>query len=113
MRHLNFVRLTVRLPANEHQVFVSAVRILKRVMREQAPNVEVLIQSKLLKHDATGLAEDYLDLVGWPHAERRLIIPRRRSVRCTVRSLSRPQLTKSRLAVSPTCGGQAVEIGRN
>lgn len=46
-------------------------------MRNQAPDEVGLIQSKLIQHDATGVAEDYLDMVGWPFAGRHLIVPRR------------------------------------
>lgn len=76
-RRPSLVRITVPLPAADHRVYVSATRILRRIMRDQAPDVVILIQSKLTKHDATGVAEDYLDLVGWPFAGRRMIVPRR------------------------------------
>lgn len=50
-------------------------------MGAQAPDVLVLIQANLRGRDARGLAEDYLDVVGWPHAERRRSSPTTRGLR--------------------------------
>lgn len=40
-------------------------------MGTKAPDVITLIQANLRERDARGLAEDYLDGIGWPLAERR------------------------------------------
>ncbi len=107
------IKLTVSLPAADYRLYESAARILRRIMRDQAPDVLMLIQAKLLKQDATGLAEDYLDLVGWPHAERRVILPRRAAKRGlpavrltprapTVRVRRLPVPGRSRLSPDPS-----------
>lgn len=98
-RRPSLVQLTVPLLAADHRVYVSAARILRRIMRNQAPDVLILIQSKLIKHDATGVAEDYLDLVGWPFAERKVILPRTRKQngRDSVRLLAPARAVKPRL----------------
>jgi hypothetical protein len=41
-------------------------------MGAQAPDVITLIRTNLQERDARGLAEDYLDAVGWPQAEPRV-----------------------------------------
>lgn len=92
-RRIHPINLTVRLLAADYRVYESAARALRRIMRDQAPDVTALIQSKLTKHDATGVVEDYLDLVGWPFAERKVILPRRtkQDDRHPVRLLRRQQ----------------------
>jgi hypothetical protein len=65
--------LTITLSQPDYDVFLAAVRILARVMRKQAPDVPTLVHSKLQRHDAAGLAEDYLDLVRWPLTRRRAL----------------------------------------
>lgn len=40
-------------------------------MGAKAPDVITLIQTNLQGRDARGLAEDYLDDIGWPLADRR------------------------------------------
>lgn len=70
------ITVTVPLPTADYRVYESAAKILRRIMRDHAPDVVMLIQSKLVKHDATGVVEDYLERVDWPQAERPLILPR-------------------------------------
>jgi hypothetical protein len=93
----SLVRITVPLTAADHRVYVSAARILRRIMRDQAPDVVTLIQSKLTKHDATGVAEDYLEVVGWPLAGRQVIVPRRakQNDRHPVRLLPRQRVART------------------
>ena len=106
--------LKIELPAAEYRVFVEAARLLRLIMQGQAPSLQALIQSKLIKHDATGVADDYLDLVGWPYAKRRPKQPRR-SKRCA-RSISPTQqvgqttkpLTNIRIAAP-----SALDLSRN
>lgn len=72
-RRSRSVQLTLSLPAKDYRIYESAAKLLRNSMRDQAPNVMMLIQSKLIRHDPAGIAEDYLDLIDWPHAERNLI----------------------------------------
>lgn len=65
------VQLHVPLPAADHRIYLAAVRRLRRVMGRKAPDLPRLIQYNLQGRDATGLADDYLDSVGWPVARRR------------------------------------------
>lgn len=70
------ITITLPLPTADYRVYESAIRILRRIMGDRAPDVVTLLRSKLVKHDATGVVEDYLERVDWPHAERPLILPR-------------------------------------
>lgn len=98
-RRIHPINLTVHLPAADYRVYESAAKALRRIMRDQAPDVPTLIQSKLIKHDATGVVEDYLDLVGWPFAQRKVILPRtrRQNGRHSVRLLPPARAIKLRL----------------
>lgn len=100
MHRPNPINFTVRLPAADYRVYESAARALRRIMRDQAPDVPTLIQSKLTRHDATGVVEDYLDLVGWPMAERKVVLPRSRKQngRHSVRLLPPARAIKLRLS---------------
>lgn len=60
------VQLKLPLPAADYRVFVLATRILRRVMGRKAPTTLVLIQRNLTERDANGVADDYLEWVGWP-----------------------------------------------
>jgi hypothetical protein len=97
------VKLIIPLPAADHRIFISAIQVLRRIMREQTPDVVTLIQSKLLNHDVTGLAEDYLDQVAWPHARRSVILPgiSGRAARQSAHGLTRPRQCQSVLKIRP------------
>jgi hypothetical protein len=56
-RRIHPINLTVHLPAADYRVYESAAKALRRIMRDQAPDVPTLIQSKLIKHDATGVSK--------------------------------------------------------
>jgi len=60
------VQLKLPLSAADYLVFVLATRILRRVMGRKAPTTLVLIQRNLTERDANGVADDYLEWVGWP-----------------------------------------------
>ena len=80
------IQLSLPLPRADYRVFVTAVRLLRRVMGRKAPDALALIQSNLRDRDATGLADDYLDSIRWPCSAGRVVSLRRarRSVRITV-----------------------------
>lgn len=65
------VLVTVSLSPTEYRPFVLAVSRLRRILGAKAPDTGGLIQTNLRGRDARGLAEDYLDSIGWPHAKRR------------------------------------------
>lgn len=109
------ITITIRLLTADYETFESAVLILRRIMSDQAPDLMLLVCSKLAKHDATGLAEDYLDLVGWPHARRRLILPNsapnlRQHSR---RALLRRQPAKACLAATSARNPPPADLSRN
>jgi len=60
------VQLKLPLSAADYRVFVLATRILRRVMGRKAPTTRVLIQRNLTERDPNGVADDYLEWVGWP-----------------------------------------------
>lgn len=82
------IRLHIPLPAKDYSIYVSAARLLVRIMGRKAPTVAVLVLHDLCGRDATGIADDYLDSIGWPRAIVRVVSlrrsrfsPLRRSVR--------------------------------
>jgi hypothetical protein len=85
--------ITIALNQPDYEVFLAAVRILARVMRKEAPDVPALVHSKLKRHDAVGLAEDYLDLVRWPVTRRRALHAPERAKR-QMTALKRDQRTE-------------------
>jgi len=93
------VRLVVFLPARDHAIFTDARRLLRRIMRDETPDLRTLIETKLRNHDSIGLAEDYLDFVAWPLAERIAFLPedRVRSPKARARSRS----TSRRVSAPP------------
>jgi hypothetical protein len=60
-----FLRITVPFPAKDHGTFVSATRMLRRLMGKKAPTTLTLIQRNLTGRDPEGIADDYLDFIGW------------------------------------------------
>ncbi len=60
------VQIRCPLPADDYHVFVAAQRTLRLVMGRKAPAVETLIQHTLSERTASGIADDYLEWVGWP-----------------------------------------------
>ena len=65
MRHHRPVQLTLALPAADYAAYAGAAAILNRVMGRKAPDVLVLIVHSLRSRDTHGLAEDFLDAIGW------------------------------------------------
>jgi hypothetical protein len=59
------------MAACDYKPFAYAIRRLRRIMGDKAPDVIALIQTNLRGRDARGLTDDYLDSAGWPFAERR------------------------------------------
>ncbi len=90
--------LTVPLPAKDHRVFLAAQRILVRILGSKAPDTIGIVQQNLRGRDATGLADEYLDAVGWPMKGSRSISQHRRrkvrAIRCSV-----PNAAPGRLAL--------------
>lgn len=72
------VTLKIPLPRRDHRVFLAARRILVCIMGAKAPDEIGLIQQNLSGRDARGLADEYLDTVGWPMAGNRTVSLRRR-----------------------------------
>lgn len=64
-RASKYVHITVPFPPKDHRTFVSATRILRRVMGKKAPSTLTLIQRNLTGRDSEGIADDYLDFIGW------------------------------------------------
>ncbi len=62
----HLVRLRIALSPADCRVFAAAARILTRIMGAQAPSVTALIQMQLSGRDPVGIADHYLDSVGWP-----------------------------------------------
>lgn len=71
------VQLNVPLPAADYRIYVSAARKLRRIMGHKAPDALNLVKFSLQGRDATGVADDYLDSVRWPHAAGRIVSLRR------------------------------------
>lgn len=89
--------LTVLLPAKDHRVYLAAQRILVRIMGSQAPDAIGIIQQNLSGRDATGLADEYLDAVGWPIERSRAVALRRRGPARTIKH-SRPVAARTQFA---------------
>lgn len=71
------LQINLLLPAADYRIYVSAARKLRRIMGKQAPHVLTLVSFSLHGRDATGIADDYLDSVRWPHAAGRMVSVRR------------------------------------
>lgn len=71
------VQLTLALTAADYRPYVRATRILNRIMGSKAPDALALIQHNLSKRDSTGVADDYLDSIGWPLTAGRAVSVRR------------------------------------
>ena len=101
------VQLKLPLPAADYRVFVLATRILRRVMGRKAPTTLVLIQRNLTERSANGVADDYLEWVGWPQGRLPAATvpgakpPSRRRARVPVTLLKTPVL-RSEHSVDPS-----------
>lgn len=62
----NSVTLIVPLPEQDYAAYTDAGRHLVRVMGKKAPDLMELVVHSLRCRDGRGLAEDYLESVGWP-----------------------------------------------
>ena len=60
------VQISIALPRSDYATYRAAARQLSRAMGPQAPTVPELLTHTLLRRDSQGLAEDYLESVGWP-----------------------------------------------
>lgn len=69
----HFVTLKIPLPRRDHRAFLAARRVLVRIMGAKAPDTIGLIQQHLIGRDARGLADEYLDTVGWPMSGNRAV----------------------------------------
>lgn len=99
------ILLTVPLSACDYQPFAYAIRRLRRIMGDKAPDVIALIQTNLRGRDARGLADDYLDSAGWPFPERRAKSRGSRSLRRGPEGTPRRQReleTRLRLPADPS-----------
>ncbi len=67
------LQINLLLPAADYRIYVTAARKLRRIMGQQAPDVLTLVSFSLQGRDATGIADDYLDSVRWPHAAGRMV----------------------------------------
>lgn len=93
------VRITIILLPEEHRPFASATRRLRRIMGSDAPSVEILIHANLRGRDARGLADDYLDSVDWPMAERRPNV--RMASHSTARPVTLPRSRRTEARLRP------------
>lgn len=64
-RAAKHLQITVSFPLKDHRTFVAATRILSGVMGRKAPTTLTLIQRNLTGRDPEGIADDYLDFIGW------------------------------------------------
>lgn len=63
-------------------------------MGGKAPSVNTLIRAQLIGRDAPGVADDYLDGIGWPPEKGRVISlrqPQRKTQRASLRVVSPPR----------------------
>lgn len=60
------VHLIITLPLSDYTPYLEAVRLLNRTMGKKAPDPISLIVHTLRCRDVRGLADDYLESVGWP-----------------------------------------------
>ena len=92
--HSRFVSMTLPMPAKDHRIYATAARLLARVMGKKAPTVEALLLHDLRGRDAAGVADDYLDSIGWPNPAGRIVALRRQSLsplRCRMSRLRLPR----------------------
>jgi hypothetical protein len=73
----NSVTLIISLPEQDYAAYLAAGRHLVRVMGNKAPDLLGLVVHTLRCRDGHGLAEDYLDSVGWP-VEKELFVSSQR-----------------------------------
>ena len=73
IRNRHTVQVTLALLSRDYRSFVAAARLLVRIMGAHAPTLPALIELQLKGRDATGVADDYLDSVGWPRACGRVV----------------------------------------
>ena len=64
-RPAKYLAITVSLPPKDRRSFVSAACILRRLMGKKAPTALKLIQHNLTERDPDGIADDYLDCIGF------------------------------------------------
>jgi hypothetical protein len=76
--HTINVSITLLLPQGDHDSFTGAIRILRRIMGRKAPDIAQLMLHQLTGRDAEGVADEYLDSIGWPAMGGRSIPPLRR-----------------------------------
>jgi hypothetical protein len=67
------VRLNLSLRLHDYRIYVTAQRSLRRIMGPRAPDVDALIRAQLTGRDVPGIADEYLDRVGWPPVAGRMI----------------------------------------
>lgn len=103
------VQLKLPLTAADYRVFVLATRILRRVMGRKAPTTLVLIQRNLTERDADGVADDYLEWVGWPQGR----LPAAPMPRSRPTPGRRARVAVSPLKVPSLRPEQSFEPGRN
>lgn len=103
------VQLKLPLPAVDYRVFVLATRILRRVMGRKAPTTLVLIQRNLTERDANGVADDYLEWVGWPQGR----LPAAPMPRTRPAPGRRARVSVSQLKVPTLRPEQSFDPGRN
>jgi hypothetical protein len=60
------IRVRVTLPPADYRVYISAARILARIIGGSAPAVGTIIQAQLGGRKPSSIAEDHLDAVDWP-----------------------------------------------
>jgi len=93
------IQINIPFPAADYRIYVSAARKLRRIMGRKAPDPLGLVQFSLQGRDATGVADDYLDSVRWPHAAGRMVSLRRPTK--STRRISRIAARESRAGSEP------------
>lgn len=75
------ILVTLTLPSADYRIFQSAARMLRRIIGVTAPTTHALMEANLIGRDAAGLADDYLDSIGWPMDKGRVVSHRKGSAR--------------------------------
>ncbi len=77
MSHSPPIQIDVLLSVSDYRSYVRAARLIARIKKADAPTAVTLIEALLAGRDATGVADDYLDSIGWPLDSGRVITLRR------------------------------------
>jgi hypothetical protein len=80
----SLIYLVLSLPTQDFNAYADASIRLRKVMGKKAPNVIILMEHTLRCRDAGGLAEDFLESIGWPVAPHKEPAREARSIRRSI-----------------------------